>query len=268
MAMRKPLLATASHDNTVRIFDAVRQVSFTSFQAASPVTAVAMHPWGTEMVISTRQCAHSYIIANELLSGQQLASSEGGYSQSVYSPPGGLLACSQKNLIHIFSTSEYTPVAMLRGHPNDVVSLNWSADGIRLVSACRETVYIWSMESFSKVEEDTERMHVNSSIAVDATCARVLVADAQSGVRLFATSRATEEVVKESTYHGSEPSSSGLQPDSHLSSTLKGEVPSLRLLTRCASATFKEDKKPFLQSSNACKPDGSMVQERVTTALL
>jgi WD40 repeat protein len=235
MAMRKPLLVTASHDNTVRIFDAVSLVSVTSFQAASPVTAVGMHPWGTELVISTRQCAHSYTIANELLSGHELASSNGGFSHSVYSPPGGLLACSQKNVIHIYSASEYTLSAILRGHPNDVASLKWSADGIRLVSACRETVYIWSMETFSKIEEDTERMHVNSSIAVDATCARVLVADVQSGVRLFATSRATEEVIRESTYKGSEPSSIGLQPENHVASALRGEVPSLRLLTRYAT---------------------------------
>jgi WD40 repeat protein len=149
-AMRRPLLATASADNTVRVWDYQRMACATTFQASHPISTLAVHPWGTEMVISYRESAHTYVIANELIAGQRLEASNDGFSLCAYSPRGGMLACARKNTILLYVTNTYAHVATLKGHPESVVDLRWSDDGIQLVSACRAALYTWSMETYGK----------------------------------------------------------------------------------------------------------------------
>jgi WD40 repeat protein len=189
-ATRRPLIASASKDNTVRIWDYRRQVCITCYQATHPITSLSLHPWGTEMVIASRERAHAYVIANELICGQRLESSQGGFSRCAFSPRGGLLACTRKASILIYITNTYQLAATLHGHPDEVLDLQWSADGIRLVSVCHAAVYTWSMETYTKVEEDTARAHINACAAVDSAATRVVVADVNGGLRVFATSRA------------------------------------------------------------------------------
>ena len=237
VATRRPLVATASADGTVRVYDAVRQVCLACLQLRSPVTAVAMHPWGTELVVATKEGAHSYVIANELLRGHRLDGAVGGFSRCMYSRPGGLLACAQRAAISVYSTTEYALLATLRGHPNDVLSMHWSGDGGRLASACREAVYTWSMETFARVEEDTERAHANAAVAADASFARVLVANGSHGLRVFGTCRADGDAVAAAQYGGTEPSAAELERAPRTADAADGEVPALRLLTRCAAVS-------------------------------
>lgn len=243
VATRRPLVVTAGADRTVRVFDAARQVCLACLQLRSPVTAVAMHPWGTELVVATKEGAHSYVIANELLCGHRLDGAVGGFSRCMYSRPGGLLACAQRATICVYSATEYALLATLRGHPNDVLSMHWSCDGVRLASVCREAVYTWSMESFSKVEEDTERAHANAAVATDATFARVLVANGSNGLRVFGTCRADAEAVAAARHGGVETSSGELEGGTRAVDVSDGEVPALRLLTRCA---------PVSRGASAC----------------
>ena len=97
-AARRPLLATASTDNTVRVWDYQKMTCATTFQATHPLATIAVHPWGTEMVVAYRESAHTYVIANELIAGQRLAASNDGFSICAYSPRGGLLACARKQV--------------------------------------------------------------------------------------------------------------------------------------------------------------------------
>ena len=150
-ASRRPLLATASKDHTVCIWDFRRQLCLTAMQATHPVTALAVHPWGTEMVIATRDSAHAHVIANELIVGERLADSSGGFTIISYSRRGGLVACVRRNVVLVYVTGTYALAATLRGHPEEVADVQWSEDGFRLVTVCRAAVYSWSMETYSKV---------------------------------------------------------------------------------------------------------------------
>jgi hypothetical protein len=84
VATRRTLLATASRDNTVRVWDYHRLVCRVSHQASDPVKVVALHPWGTELVLAVYDGAHTYVIAGDaLVRGQRLTESTAGAWTSV-----------------------------------------------------------------------------------------------------------------------------------------------------------------------------------------
>lgn len=79
VATRRTLLATASRDNTVRVWDYHSQICIAMYQAANPVMCVALHPWGTDIIISFHESAFTYVVGgNELIKGQRLADSASG----------------------------------------------------------------------------------------------------------------------------------------------------------------------------------------------
>jgi WD40 repeat protein len=79
VATRRTLLATASRDNTVRVWDYHRQISIATYQADNPVNCVALHPWGTDVIISFHESAFTYVVGgNDLIKGQRLAESASG----------------------------------------------------------------------------------------------------------------------------------------------------------------------------------------------
>lgn len=79
VATRRTLLATASDDNTVRVWDYHRQSCQAVHQAAQPVAAVALHPWGTDLIVAHREVAFTYVVAgSELVRGQRLPESAAG----------------------------------------------------------------------------------------------------------------------------------------------------------------------------------------------
>lgn len=82
VATRRTLLATASEDNTVRVWDYHRQSCQAVHQAAHPVAAVALHPWATDLIVAHREVAFTYVVAgSELVRGQRLPESAAGAPQ-------------------------------------------------------------------------------------------------------------------------------------------------------------------------------------------
>ena len=226
-AMRRPLIATASKDNTVRIWDYQRMACITTLQATHPLATLAVHPWGTEMVISFRDSAHTYVIANELIAGQRLEQSQDGFAVIAYSPRGGLLACARKASVYVYLTNTYALVATLACHPEHVCELRWSADEVRLVSVCRAAVYTWCMETYTKVEEDTARAHTNIAAALDAAGTHAAIADPSGGLRLLHTQRAAQRGLV-----------SGWDGGAVKGGERQGEVVSMRLAAKCAAHAF------------------------------
>jgi hypothetical protein len=79
VATRRTLLATASRDNTVRIWDYHRQTCRALYQAANPVMCVALHPWGTDCIVAFYESAFTYVVAGDtLIKGQRLPESSAG----------------------------------------------------------------------------------------------------------------------------------------------------------------------------------------------
>lgn len=89
----------------------------------------------------------------------------------------------------VYQTTTYDLIAQLKGHPDAVLDLAWSADGIRLASVCKAAVYTWSMETFEKVEEDASRLFTNSLAVADSSFEHLVVADSHTGMRLYSTDR-------------------------------------------------------------------------------
>ena len=65
----------------MRVWDYHAQTCVAVYQAANPVKCVALHPWGTDVIISFHESAFTYVVGgNELIKGQRLAESASGDS--------------------------------------------------------------------------------------------------------------------------------------------------------------------------------------------
>ena len=104
-----------------------------------------------------------------------------------------MLAAVRKEKILIYTSLRYNLVATLSGHADAVCDVSWSDNGFLLATACLSSVYLWRMDTFTRIEEDTTRTWSNSSILPEASFRSMMVADAFYGVRHFATTRSTPQ---------------------------------------------------------------------------
>ncbi len=68
------------------------------------------------------------------------------YEQLAFSPDGRLLATSDESAIHLWEVATGKEVCLLRGHRGEIATLNFGADGRRLVSGSLDsTVLVWDL---------------------------------------------------------------------------------------------------------------------------
>lgn len=107
VATRRTLLATASDDNTVRVWDYHRQSCRAVHQASQPVAAVALHPWGTDLIVAHREFAFTYVVAgSELVRGQRLPESAAGADAHAHSWMHTLVLVRHVNVLWPLSVYE------------------------------------------------------------------------------------------------------------------------------------------------------------------
>lgn len=119
-----------------------------------------------------------------------------------YNPSGSMLAAVRKEKVLIYTSLMYALVATLVGHADAVCDVAWSDNGFLLATACHSSIYLWRMDSFSRIEEDTTRTWSNASILPEASFRSMIVADAFYGVRHFATTRSTQQDVDAARHGG------------------------------------------------------------------
>lgn len=119
-----------------------------------------------------------------------------------YSPSGGLLAATHGDRVFVYATLTYTLEASLTGHAEEVTDLAWSRDGFRLATCSQTSVYLWSMDTMQRYEEDTTRTWASAAVLPDPSFHSVLVADAFCGMRCFATARGGDSVAAAAAHEG------------------------------------------------------------------
>lgn len=119
-----------------------------------------------------------------------------------YSPSGGYLAAVHGDRVFVYATLTYTLEATLTGHAEEVTDLAWSRDGARLATCSQTSVYLWSMDTMARYEEDTTRTWASGAVLPDPAFHSVLVADAFWGLRYFSTGRGGADVATAAAHEG------------------------------------------------------------------
>ena len=139
-------LASASDDNTVKIWDSATGKELFSLQGhAGPVTSVTFSPDGQRLASGS---ADKTVKIWDSATGKELFSLQGhaGPVTSVaFSPDGQRLAsASEDNTVKIWDSATRKELFSLQGHAGPVTSVAFSPDGQRLASGSADkTVKIW-----------------------------------------------------------------------------------------------------------------------------
>jgi WD40 repeat protein/tRNA A-37 threonylcarbamoyl transferase component Bud32 len=183
-------IASASHDNTVRLWDAQSGVLIATLRGhTSLVDSVAYSPDGARLASASWDRT---VKVWDARSGAEIATLRGhtGLVSSVcYSPDGTRLASASGEEIKVWDAKSGIEIATLRGHTRVVWSLAYSADGTRLASASGADksgeVKVW--DAHSGVEIATLRGHTDfvRSVAYSPDGTRLASASDDKTVKLW-----------------------------------------------------------------------------------
>ncbi|MEW5315394.1 MAG: hypothetical protein WDW38_006827 [Sanguina aurantia] len=209
LAIKRDVLATASRDLTVRVWQYNPLRLVVTHMCHNTPTAIGLDPWGREMVVCYVDSVRFYdVVEGMVLENGELrggggsgvnADGAGGGGRTLekcshvkYSPNGSLIAIvggvSAKD-IFIFSVLHKRQLAVLKGHFSSVADIAWSDDGQYLASTSSGAVFTWRMDGFVRCQEDTVKTYENDAVAVSPDFDMIVAGDSTQGIRLLATSR-------------------------------------------------------------------------------
>jgi WD40 repeat protein len=165
----RELLASASEDGTVRLWNTTTKKRIRKLKSSDPITAVVFSPDG-QLVASASE-DNTVRLWNPII-GEQLFNLE-GHSDAVravaFSPDGQLLAsASDDKTVRLWDSFTGENLQVLKEHSHPVDGVAFSPDGALLASASGDrTIILWTEEA-----EETLRMsnsyliyyHVTSSL--------------------------------------------------------------------------------------------------------
>eukprot|EP00240_Pyramimonas_obovata_P000064 CAMPEP_0118921440 /NCGR_PEP_ID=MMETSP1169-20130426/720_1 /TAXON_ID=36882 /ORGANISM="Pyramimonas obovata, Strain CCMP722" /LENGTH=1196 /DNA_ID=CAMNT_0006862159 /DNA_START=210 /DNA_END=3800 /DNA_ORIENTATION=+ len=152
--VRKPLVATCSTDNSVRIWNynlkTTELVKFFPEEAFS----IAFHPSGLHILVGF---ADKLRMMNLLMDDIRAFKEFGikGCKECCFSHGGSYFAAVNNNTIQVYNTYTCDNIGNLRGHNGKVKSVYWSPDDTKLVSAGMDgAVYEWTLKDFKRNKEN------------------------------------------------------------------------------------------------------------------
>ena len=256
-------LASASHDNTVRLWDVAthRQIGDSLTDHTGPVFSVAFSPDGKTLASSSEDgTVRLWDVATHRQAGSSLTGHTGSVYSVAFSPDGMMLASSgYDGTIRLWNAATHRQAGSLTGHTDPVNSVTFSPDGKTLASSADGTIRLWDAATHRQIGSLTGHTEPVMSVAFSPDDKAVASGSADGTIRLWdaATHR---QIGKPLTGHTSTVSSVAFSPDGK--TLLSGDADSTVRLWNVA--THQQIGKPLTGHTStvfsvAFSPDGKTV---------
>eukprot|EP00051_Salpingoeca_urceolata_P005695 m.76025 g.76025 ORF g.76025 m.76025 type:complete len:1203 (+) comp14501_c0_seq2:245-3853(+) len=196
VSVRKPLVATCSLDNSVRIWNYLTNTSELVKYFAEEALCVSLHPTGLYALVGF---ADKLRLLTILIDDMRIVKEFNlrGCRECRFSHGGHLFAAVQNNnnIIQIFSTYSFENVGSFKGHTGKIRSVCWSSDDSRLVSCGADgAVYEWDTQSFERVGENVLKSCSYTSVMVSSAAKRTYAVGSDKSLKEMSESEITQEL--------------------------------------------------------------------------
>eukprot|EP01135_Chromosphaera_perkinsii_P003926 Nk52_evm27s262 gene=Nk52_evmTU27s262 len=154
---RKPLVASCSVDQTVRIWnyktESLELVKYFSEEAYS----IALHPSGLHVLVGfSDKLRLMNILIDDIRPFREF--SIRACRECRFSNGGHLIAAVHGNVIQIFNAYTFDNIGNLKGHNGKVKSVCWTQDDTKLISCGADgAVYEWNIRTFKREGENVTK---------------------------------------------------------------------------------------------------------------
>ncbi|KAJ1478335.1 WD40-repeat-containing domain protein [Baffinella frigidus] len=190
VCVRKPLVATCGADRSVRIWNYLDKTCEVCKTFPDDISSIAIHPSGFHLLLGFSDKLRLFnVLIEDLRQYQEFPIKS--CKQVKFSNGGHLFAAVNISNIIIYSTYTFEKLGVLISHTALVKSVCWSPDDLKLASAGIDgAVYEWSLQGYSRVEENVSRNVHYSCVVYNQT---------GSGVVACGDDRKITELIKSST---------------------------------------------------------------------
>jgi WD40 repeat protein len=206
VCLRKPIIATCSHDKTIRVWNYENNSLDLHKEFAEEAYSVALHPSGLFVLVGfSEKLRLMNLLINDIRPYKEFLIR--GCRECSFSHGGHLFAAANTNLIQIFSTFSFENTANLKGHNGKVRCIKWSQDDTQIVSCSMDgAVYEWGVLSGRRENECvvkscsytsltlTPDLRTTFVVSTDSTLSEMILADS-TVVRNVPTGDVLTEVV-------------------------------------------------------------------------
>jgi WD40 repeat protein/serine/threonine protein kinase len=188
------LLASASHDGTVKVWDVrTGRETLTLDGHTSDVNSVAFSPDGMRLASASGTHGDGEVIEWDLETGQESLSIKrhtSAVTSVTYSPDGTRLATASGTLgngtVKIWDTTTGRETLTLEGHSGGVLSVMFSLDGTRIASASSDkTVRVWDTATGQETRTINAHSHYVLSVAFSPDGKRLATASRDKSVKVW-----------------------------------------------------------------------------------
>ncbi|XP_055956153.1 cilia- and flagella-associated protein 57 [Patella vulgata] len=153
VCIRKPLMATASLDRSVRIwnYETCNLELYKEF--AEEAYSIALHPSGLYILVGfSDKLRLMNVLIDDIRTFKEFTVR--GCRECAFSNGGHYFAAVHGNVIQIYSTTTFENIANLKGHNGKVRSMVWSSDDSRIISCGMDgAVYEWEISTGKRQSE-------------------------------------------------------------------------------------------------------------------
>ncbi|XP_037045778.1 cilia- and flagella-associated protein 57 [Bradysia coprophila] len=190
----KPIIMTASLDQTIRIWNYETGKVELVKKYLVDVSVVALHPSGLLVCVGFLDNMQLKEVMLDTLKGIKTFNFP-RCQDAMFSHQGHLLACAWENLISIISVFSFDVVVTLRGHSSNVTCVQWSNDDHYVFSCGTQgAVYEWKVATGERTNEAIQKRCEYRSLAVTKDMVSTYAVSKSGHMREIANSNIVREI--------------------------------------------------------------------------
>ncbi|MCI4395800.1 hypothetical protein PGIGA_G00196230 [Pangasianodon gigas] len=173
VCLSKPLIATCSKDNSVRIWNYKTNSLELYKEFPEEPYCVSLHPNGLSILVGffSKLCLMNLLV-DTFRTVQEFAI--GTCNECVFNHDGNMFAAVSSNVIHIYNIRTHKKVD-LRGHLKKVLSVKWSEDDRCLVSCGMDgAVYVWNVLTSARESDNVQRSCIYTDVTFSPNTGTIL----------------------------------------------------------------------------------------------